>query len=125
MRCIIGQGKGAFFYYAFFLEKGDGRMKKRLLCALICLSMLLGMLPAVSLVTTAEADGYLTQAEIDALPLASTAAKDDGINAYKIDSVDELIAAASTSFVSHVNNITDTLTAESDYIHGKFSFQKS
>ncbi len=95
-------------------------MKNRLLCALICLSMLLGMIPAVSLVTTAET-GYLTEEEIEKLTPASKAELDDGINAYKIDSVDELIAAAAVERVGTAHVITqDTYSIDSNYIHEKY-----
>ncbi len=94
-------------------------MKKRFLCSLICIVMLLGMFPAVSLVTTAET-GYLTEEEIEKLTPASSALPDDGVYAYKIDSVDELIAAAATEFVSHVNITDSSFASATNYVHKKF-----
>ncbi len=95
-------------------------MKKHLLCTLICMVMLLGMFPALPLVAE-TATGILTEEEIANLPLASTAAKDDGIYAYKIDSVDELIAAASSEFVGTAFKISDdSYTTACSYIHEKF-----
>jgi len=95
-------------------------MKKRLLCTLICVVMLLGMFPALPLVAE-TATGILTEEEIANLPLASTAAKNDGIRAYKIDSVDELIAAAASTFVGTALKVSgDSYTSASSYIHEKF-----
>lgn len=94
-------------------------MKKRFLCSLICIVMLLGMFPTVSLVTTAET-GYLTEEEIEKLTPASEATPDDGIYAYKIDSVDELIAAAATEFVTHKNITDSSFTSATNYVHQKF-----
>ena len=96
-------------------------MKKRLLCSLLCVAMLLGMLPGISLTTAAQTTSpILTNEEIANLPLASTAAKNDGIRAYKIDSVDELIAAARAEFVSHITVTDSSYSSSSQYVHGAF-----
>jgi len=96
-------------------------MKKRsLFSALLAVMMVLSMMACIALPTTVSA---LSNTEIAALPLASTAAKNDGITAYKIDSVDELIAAASADFVGTVYKMaanSDSFASASNYIHEKF-----
>ncbi len=93
-------------------------MNKKLLSALLAVMMVISMMACVALPA-----GAITQVEAEALPLASTAAKNDGVTAYQINSVDELIAAASADFVGTVYKMaanSDSFASASNYIHEKF-----
>ncbi len=94
--------------------------KTNLRSALLVVLMVLSMLAVIALPAAAEGP---TEEELAAMPRASEAYKNDAVKFYKIDSVDELIAAASAEFVgAKVSVSTDSLASvgATNNIHEKF-----
>ncbi len=94
--------------------------KKNGISALLAIVMVISMMTCFAMPAAAEGP---SQEELDAMPRASEALKNDSVTAYKIDSVDELIKAASAEFVgTKVSVSADSLSASgaTNNIHEKF-----
>ena len=94
--------------------------KKNWISALLTVVMVISMMAIMAMPAAAEGP---SEEELAAMPHASEAYKNDSVTAYKIDSVDELLAAADSTFVgTKVSVSADSLSASgaTNNIHEKF-----